>query len=176
MVDTCGAKTRAGGVCKAPAMSNGRCRVHGGASTGPKTPNCAGNALKHGIYSEFLTDDENELAETIELGRVDDELKLCRIRLRRALEAEYAAQEELEIDEEIYREGGGDNVAAHEKKLKKRDYSTAIDKILGRIESLERTRRDLLKKDDGDQPDDGDITRDDTTIAPDEPVPEKPIL
>ena len=33
----CGAKTRAGCPCKGPAMKNGRCRMHGGASTGPKT-------------------------------------------------------------------------------------------------------------------------------------------
>jgi hypothetical protein len=34
----CGARTRAGHPCKAPAMTNGRCRMHGGASTGPRTP------------------------------------------------------------------------------------------------------------------------------------------
>jgi len=33
----CGAKTRAGCPCRGPAMKNGRCRMHGGASTGPKT-------------------------------------------------------------------------------------------------------------------------------------------
>ncbi|MEN8250139.1 MAG: HGGxSTG domain-containing protein, partial [Bacteroidota bacterium] len=30
----CGAKTRSGKPCKAPAMANGRCRMHGGKSTG----------------------------------------------------------------------------------------------------------------------------------------------
>ncbi|MGO8732468.1 MAG: HGGxSTG domain-containing protein [Terriglobia bacterium] len=34
----CGAKTRRGTPCKGPAMRNGRCRMHGGPSTGPKTP------------------------------------------------------------------------------------------------------------------------------------------
>ena len=35
----CGARTRAGGSCKAPAVAGGkRCRVHGGCSCGPKTP------------------------------------------------------------------------------------------------------------------------------------------
>lgn len=33
----CGAKTRAGAPCRALAMKNGRCRMHGGKSTGPKT-------------------------------------------------------------------------------------------------------------------------------------------
>jgi len=33
----CGARTRAGGACRQPAMTNGRCRMHGGRSTGPRT-------------------------------------------------------------------------------------------------------------------------------------------
>lgn len=36
-VARCGAQTRAGQPCKGPAMTNGRCRMHGGASTGPRT-------------------------------------------------------------------------------------------------------------------------------------------
>ena len=34
---TCGAKTRSGAPCRNLPMKNGRCRMHGGASTGPKT-------------------------------------------------------------------------------------------------------------------------------------------
>ena len=33
----CGAKTRRGVPCQCPAMSNGRCQLHDGKSTGPKT-------------------------------------------------------------------------------------------------------------------------------------------
>ena len=33
----CGARTRRGTPCQCPAMANGRCRLHGGWSTGPKT-------------------------------------------------------------------------------------------------------------------------------------------
>ncbi len=33
----CGAHTRAGTECRQPAMPNGRCRMHGGRSTGPRT-------------------------------------------------------------------------------------------------------------------------------------------
>ena len=46
----CGAKTRSGLPCKAPAMKNGRCKFHGGKSTGPPKGNQ--NALKHGFYTE----------------------------------------------------------------------------------------------------------------------------
>ena len=33
----CGARTRKGPPCLAPARPNGKCRIHGGLSTGPKT-------------------------------------------------------------------------------------------------------------------------------------------
>lgn len=33
----CAARTRSGCPCRSPAMRNGRCRMHGGRSTGPKT-------------------------------------------------------------------------------------------------------------------------------------------
>ena len=51
----CGARTRAGGCCRQPAMRNGRCRLYGGLSTGPRTAEgrarCARARLKHGAYS-----------------------------------------------------------------------------------------------------------------------------
>src|SRR3954447_14787146 len=34
----CGARRRDGGSCRQPGMTNGRCRMHGGKSTGPRTP------------------------------------------------------------------------------------------------------------------------------------------
>ena len=36
--DRCGALTRRGTACAAKALPNGRCRTHGGLSTGPRTP------------------------------------------------------------------------------------------------------------------------------------------
>lgn len=51
----CGAKTRKGTPCRAPAMANGRCRMHGGKSTGPRTPEGLERSRKanwkHGHYS-----------------------------------------------------------------------------------------------------------------------------
>lgn len=52
----CGAQTRRGTPCQAPAMKNQRCRLHGGKSTGPRT--AAGierirlALTKHGRYSQ----------------------------------------------------------------------------------------------------------------------------
>jgi hypothetical protein len=36
-VKRCGARNRRSTACGSPAMRNGRCRLHGGLSTGPKT-------------------------------------------------------------------------------------------------------------------------------------------
>jgi hypothetical protein len=51
----CGAKTRRGTPCQCPAMINGRCRLHGGRSSGPKTPagrkRISETNRKHGAYS-----------------------------------------------------------------------------------------------------------------------------
>ena len=35
--ERCGANTRRGTACQCKALSNGRCKLHGGKSTGPKT-------------------------------------------------------------------------------------------------------------------------------------------
>lgn len=79
----CGAKTRKGTPCKTAAMPNGRCRMHGGSSTGPKTPNTRNNALKHGFYSNALQPDEKILWDRVEIGSVDDEIRLLRVKLHR---------------------------------------------------------------------------------------------
>ena len=51
----CRAKTRKAAPCRAPAMANGRCRMHGGKSTGPRTLQGLERSRKanwkHGLYS-----------------------------------------------------------------------------------------------------------------------------
>jgi hypothetical protein len=52
----CGARTRRTGCpCRAPAMRNGRCRLHGGKSTGPRTDEGRARIraarTRHGLYS-----------------------------------------------------------------------------------------------------------------------------
>lgn len=47
----CGAKTRAGGACRAPAVrGKKRCRMHGGAA-GSGAPKANQNARKHGLFT-----------------------------------------------------------------------------------------------------------------------------
>src|SRR5690349_20412594 len=76
-VQHCGAKNRRGTPCQCPAMQNGRCRLHGRLSTGPKT--LAGierirrAVTKHGRYS---------LAATVERRYFRTLLGECRELLR----------------------------------------------------------------------------------------------
>ena len=51
----CSAQRRDGQPCRQGAMPNGKCRMHGGASTGPRTPEGLARSRKanwrHGYYS-----------------------------------------------------------------------------------------------------------------------------
>jgi hypothetical protein len=52
----CGARTRSGGSCRSPAMANGKCQLHGGKSTGPRTPEglerMRQSKITHGNYTQ----------------------------------------------------------------------------------------------------------------------------
>lgn len=65
----CGAKTRAGHPCRQPGMRNGRCRLHGGKSTGPKTTTGALRSrttrLCHGRYSQKEIQQRREDSEIL---------------------------------------------------------------------------------------------------------------
>ena len=51
----CRAKTRKNTLCNSPAMPNGRCRMHGGKSTGAKTPEGLENIKKANFKNGFHT-------------------------------------------------------------------------------------------------------------------------
>lgn len=150
----CGAKTRSGDPCKRHAIPGGnRCKLHGGGASKANKKNT--HAAKPGsIYSKFLTDEENDVLNVIQLGQVDEELRLMRIRLRRALDRENEFGNTLELDSEKTEPIEVDGVALVvdgvpiqkiTRTTKVRDYSATIDRVTGRIESLERTRAELIK-------------------------------
>jgi hypothetical protein len=69
----CGAKARTTGcACRAPAMPNGRCRMHGGKSTGPRTSAGLADLAKahttHGRYAQ--TGPDAELRAKVRHGNV----------------------------------------------------------------------------------------------------------
>jgi hypothetical protein len=69
----CGAETRRRTKCRAPAMPNGRCRMHGGASTGPRTPEGLARSRKanwkHGLYSAEAKAERRLVRQLLEDGR-----------------------------------------------------------------------------------------------------------
>ena len=74
----CGAKTRAGGACQNPAIGGrNRCALHGGLSTGPRTPEGKARSIaahtKHGRRSRAHV--EKVKAINAELRRIILECK-----------------------------------------------------------------------------------------------------
>jgi hypothetical protein len=79
----CGAKKRRKGTpCRSPAMANGRCRIHGGTSTGPRTAagieRIRAAHLKHGLRTAEAIRRRKEGAalrrHIRELGKMADNL------------------------------------------------------------------------------------------------------
>lgn len=152
----CGAKTRNGGTCKKNALiGKTRCKLHGGKSTGAPKGN-KNNLKAGGIYSQFLTDEERVISAEMELGNLDEELKLCKIRLMRALKAEAEQQAQVEEFDKLELEAlnespsliGGlpdNDELIQTKQFRRRDYGTIIDRLIARIESLETRRASLIQ-------------------------------
>lgn len=158
----CGAKLyRKGAICnrKGRALGkNGRCFQHsedrryndGGAPTGNQ------NALKHGIYSRYYTEEEYLAASNVDMTSVDAEIKICSVRLLRLLNAEKTAVDESDssgsdylhhqVEEEVS-ESGENTLGSFskEKTVKRRiNWDDKFERLIKRLESLKRTRAMLL--------------------------------
>jgi len=84
---TCGAKTRGGEPCQAQAMANGRCRNHGGLSTGARTE----EGRKKSLAAIGRIQSENwEPHPTIELVEAHRQKKLLRL--------EWAQERKIRIE------------------------------------------------------------------------------
>lgn len=132
--------------------------MHGGKSTGAKDAARPGNqnAHKHGIYGDLIRADDLPYVDSIKdsIGAVEDELTIARLQLRRALKAQANADEMvdgMEVYETVEREGAENVTARNEVKRKLRDYPQIIDRLLARIESLEKTRKELAEGNEDEQ-------------------------
>jgi len=90
----CGARTRAGGACRAPAVKGRqRCRRHGGAE-GVGAPKGNRNARKHGLYSA---------AELAERRRIMNFVRQCNLTIalvnRHTRSLEAAARQRRALQE-----------------------------------------------------------------------------
>ena len=72
----CGAKTRAGGACRAPAMhGKKRCRMHGGAN-GSGAPKANRNARRHGRFTRDAIAERRRIQALLgEARRLLEEMK-----------------------------------------------------------------------------------------------------
>jgi hypothetical protein len=140
----CGAKAKqTGKPCeKPPLKGKTRCRLHGGA-----TPTGTRGNRAHGIYAAALSPEEQALWEEVQLGSVDDEIRLCKIRVRRAEIAQNAVQANptstdntagMELSEIRSMEESVQTV------IKRQDFTAVIDRLMGRIGMLEKTRAELI--------------------------------
>ena len=90
----CGAKNRAGCPCRAPAMPNGRCRLHGGKSTGPRTPKgIASRATantRHGRQSAPKRAEKLYLRTLIQRARLKADARRLQAWLPKAMAARLA--------------------------------------------------------------------------------------
>jgi hypothetical protein len=70
----CGAKNRRGEPCQCPGMTNGRCRLHGGLSTGPKTAEGIERirraVTKHGRYTAAVKAEQRDYRELLKRCRM----------------------------------------------------------------------------------------------------------
>jgi uncharacterized protein YjcR len=93
----CGAKTRAGTPCQQKAgwgtnhVGEGRCKLHGGASTGPpkKNKNAVSTGEHETIWMDTLSDEEKLLLPRVKhkvIDLINDDIKLIEIRIRRMMQ------------------------------------------------------------------------------------------
>ncbi len=72
----CGARTRSGGACRAPAVhGRRRCRMHGGAA-GSGAPRANQNARKHGMFSRDAIEERRRIQALLgEAWKLLEEMK-----------------------------------------------------------------------------------------------------
>jgi len=124
-----------------------RCRLHGG-----KTPKGKHTGpLKHGLYSSALSEEERDLWDDIQLGNVDDELRLCRIQLRRAMNLDAAIAKAPNDPKNLVgvelveiRRTTGNGKSSTDVTSKRPDIAGRMNALIGRIAQLEKTRAELI--------------------------------
>jgi hypothetical protein len=140
-----------GAQCQAKAVPGKTvCRKHGGLSEG--APKGNQHATKHGIYGKHFTDEERDALPDIEsrIGTLTEEITLCRVRINRALAAENSAFKLDPNGLEIVRfvdKAATEFSAGPEHVHERIDYGAHVERLLKRLESLEKTRAELIKLD-----------------------------
>ena len=140
----CGAKNRQGNPCqRLPLAGKTRCKLHGGA-----TPKGGMGQPKHGLYTKTLSEEERALWNDIQVGNVEQEIRMAKIMLNRCIELNARINEApndvknmagFELSEISKSASSGTSATS-----KRPDTLAMIDRYMGRIASLEKTRAELL--------------------------------
>lgn len=161
--EKCGAKLRGKDrFCENWAMGNGRCRLHGGKSTGPKdTSKVRFNALKTGehqtIWADSLYDNELEWLELVKLdveSQLNEEIKLMTIRERRMMhrieelnQEDFSVSEILEESEQGFGKAGAIDLRRESRKqVSNLEQIQRIEEALTRIQEKKAKLLDLKWK------------------------------
>ena len=99
----CGAKTRSGLPCKSPAMKNGRCRMHGGTSTGPSSKagieRCRRANRRSGRYTQTRIQFRTFVQQTLKCARLSGEILKAKEMEARARNADEAQKRKCQTEE-----------------------------------------------------------------------------
>ncbi len=137
MAKACGAKTSSGEPCKrAPLKGKTRCKLHGGASTGPHVhADISGNkrATIHDVYSRYETDEERAIGKELEILDLFAELRTARLQLIRARKRQSESLLLPELEEEEISSKDGIT-----QKRRVVDHQAIVDRCLARVQSVVR--------------------------------------
>jgi hypothetical protein len=148
----CGAKNRQGLPCeKPPLKGKTRCKLHGGKTPVKQNAGSSNGNHKHSLYANALTETEAAAWDTVPVGNVDDDIRMCRIWLARAMELDSAINRDPHsmnnkaglVLSEVRQSSCGDNKST-DVITRRPDTIARINMLLGRIAQLEKTRAELL--------------------------------
>ena len=149
-----------------PHKGYGRCKIHGGLATGPKTPEGRANQIaastKHGLFSKILLPEEEEILENIdrdkEFNALDTMIKVQTVKIISYLNKHrdrFVRDRELEGEEKamkksrvICKEGDGMITFYHAGTID----DNALDRAMNTLRRLIGQKHLIEGKDDG--PDD----------------------
>lgn len=139
----CGAKTRSGEPCKNYAMANGRCRMHGGKSTGAPKENK--NAEKHGLFTKHLPKETLELVNDIEsLSTIDilwDNIRIQYAAIIRSQKIMYVKDKD-EMIKELKKEKGYESESVNSSEIEY-EFQFAWDRQATYLQAQSRAMAEL---------------------------------
>lgn len=146
----CGAKGKQSGLpCRRPAgwgtshPGNGRCKLHGGCSTGPKDATGNKNAVKHGAYETIIRDRLSDTEKAVFDAISDDsnmsqEIKILRFKMLRLLDP---VEKQVAMGTEL----GPEIVTLQVDEVTK---AYALEKLVDGIRKIVKDTKDTIKEED----------------------------